>query len=472
MQGSLGFVSENATRRWIREHENFDNVFSAMYTLFAVAVGEGWANVMYRGIDATSAGRGPEKNHFPAASLFFVIFHVVGNFFCLNLIIGILINNFTENRKSMSSINKMTERQKKYLETEATFYKKFLILKEPAPTSPAYRRVLYQVACHLWFERLVTCVIIANMIILATQHHDQTAGWGRMQDIGNNICTCVFVVEAGIKLVGLSPRLYFASNWNRFDFFIVLPSVAGMIATWCGLQVQFIRVLPTGRLFRLVHLAKGLEKLFNTMFEGHNVAYFANVGVLCVACFFMFGVAGVSMFGNLERTEGLDHNMNFENVASAMLTLYAMSTTEGWLDVRNGVTNRDNCGGPGQGGCGSKYANFYIVSFIVVGAFMMLNLFAAVVVELFEAQEAQDLRAGEIHAMQTLKERWERLFGERTRVTCREFIAALYPRSDREGLIPSRLYRVPRLPRPEDDMEEANVCMISLTNSPPNHVVC
>ena len=468
----LSMTEVSIVRKWENGVDNFDNVFNSIATLFAVAVGEGWAQIMYKGIDARGIGEGPEENSNPIAALFFVVFHVVGNFFCLNLIIGILINNFTENRKKMSASDKLTERQKKYVETDTAYLRKFLVLKAQAPQSPAFRRVIYQVATHKYFEQLVTLVIITNMVVLCTQHEGQSERWDRAQYIGNTVCTGLFVLEAVIKVLGYYPKAYFSEAWHRFDFTIVMLSLAGMgVPKSVGIS-SVINVLPTGRLFRLVHLAKGLEKLFNTMFEGHNLAYFGSVGVLCVAVFFMFGVTGVSMFGTVERNAGLDHNLNFETVYNAMLTLFATSTTEGWLDVRDGLTNEENCGGDGQGSCGSPIATVFMLAFIIVGSFMMLNLFAAVVVELFEAQEANEKRALEIKAMYQMRTRWGEYFGQRRHIPCLEFLAALYPSKQDCGLIPSRLYRVPRLQREEDHEDDNYIGCISLTINPPDKLVC
>jgi hypothetical protein len=38
----------------------------------------------------------------------------------------------------------------------------------------------------------------------------------------NLVFTCVFILEATVKLIGLGVKGYFVSNWNRFDFFVVI----------------------------------------------------------------------------------------------------------------------------------------------------------------------------------------------------------------------------------------------------------
>ena len=436
-----------------------------MYTLFAVAVGEGWGAIMYRGIDATSVGEGPSRNNNPLAALFFVIFHVVGNFFCVNLIVGIMINNFTEKRKEMSVTSGLTERQINYVETEKQLMGSFIKMK-PLPPKQNGRLHLYLIITHVGFEQFITASIIANMIILASFWYNQGEDWDRGQEIGNHICTAIFGLEAAMKIAAMYPVDYFTDRWNRFDFTVVIISIAGYFLPASASGLSVVRVLRVGRLFRLVHAAKGLQKLFNTMFEGQNLAYFANIGILCLAAFFMFGVAGVNMFGTIE----LDNNLNFETVPNAMLTLFSISTTEGWLGVRDGLTNTDNCGGPGENDCGSDLAHIYMLSFMVVGSFMMLNLFAAVVVELFEAQEQQEKRLSEIEVIYDLKRNWAKCFGRRRFLAVKEFAEAVV--NVDSGFFPTRLRRVPRLTRPEDLPDDDFVTCIVLDKQPTSDMVC
>jgi hypothetical protein len=55
---------------------------------------EGWIPVMYSGIDAAGIGNNPVfENNLGWAALF-MIFIVFGSFFLLNLLVGVVIDNF------------------------------------------------------------------------------------------------------------------------------------------------------------------------------------------------------------------------------------------------------------------------------------------------------------------------------------------------------------------------------------------
>jgi hypothetical protein len=59
--------------------------------------------------------------------------------------------------------------------------------------------------------------------------------------------TATFAIEAGMKLIALSPKFYFREGWNIFDFVIVVLSLLELgLASVSGLSVL--------RSFRLVRI--------------------------------------------------------------------------------------------------------------------------------------------------------------------------------------------------------------------------
>eukprot|EP00756_Hemistasia_phaeocysticola_P025644 Hpha_TRINITY_DN16015_c5_g9::TRINITY_DN16015_c5_g9_i1::g.117144::m.117144 len=476
--GMYGDETVERERKWTNAPDHFDNVGYSLYTLIVVAIGEGWSEIMYLGIDAVGEGKSGRLNHSPVFSIYFFLFHVVGSFFCLNLIIGILISEFTNQRRELDGTqgSQLSEKQQSFIAAEKAVLLAIMFRERPkAPSDDMFgiRVRCFNVCKDSNFDRVVTGAIILNMVILATQHYQQPKEIEKIQNWGNWVCSVLFTAEAVIKLTGLGFVFYFRENWNRFDFTIVVVSLLGMFVP--GLSgISAVRVLRVGRLFRLVEHAKGLQKLFNTMFQGDNLYYFGNIGVFCLAILFMFAVAGVSLFGTLEPHEGVDHNMNFHNVWNALITLFAIWTTEAWLDVRNGlVQNADDCGEPGYGQCGKGIiGDIYAVLFIIVGSVVVLNLFAAVVVELFDKQEAQERCSHEISAIQEFRERWWHRFGFihiASEVTAQGFIDGITAHDtldsngklmQKQGLIPNRLRRLPKKPppgAPPSFMEEAKL---------------
>jgi len=77
---------------------------------------------------------------------------------------------------------------------------------------------------------------------------------------------------------------------------------------------------------------------------------------------------------------------HFGNLGTAILTLFGIVTLEGWVDLMH------------MAGQYHPYAWIYFLSFILLGTFIVINLFVAVVVsnleQSFREQEAARLSAG------------------------------------------------------------------------------
>lgn len=71
-----------------------DSVISAIVTLFIVANGEVWPEIMYTYTDITGVGTGPSKEASLYNSYFFVFFVSVSTFFFMNMFVGVLFMNF------------------------------------------------------------------------------------------------------------------------------------------------------------------------------------------------------------------------------------------------------------------------------------------------------------------------------------------------------------------------------------------
>ena len=73
----------------------------------------------------------------------------------------------------------------------------------------------------------------------------------------NLIFTCVFVIEAALKIMAFGAFAYFRDRWNAFDFFVVVISVASVVLDFSGTQnLSFMPVLRVLRVVRVVRLIR------------------------------------------------------------------------------------------------------------------------------------------------------------------------------------------------------------------------
>eukprot|EP00754_Rhynchopus_humris_P012755 Rhum_TRINITY_DN14303_c21_g1::Rhum_TRINITY_DN14303_c21_g1_i1::g.80076::m.80076/K21862/DSC1, NaCP60E; voltage-gated cation channel len=391
-------------REWRNTRFNFDNVGESFLTLFQVSFAETWADILWLGVDSHSVEesvRGPRaENRHPANALFFVTFMVVGNFFALNLFIGLLIDRFTMLRKQLEGSAFLTDAQRDWVKSHKSIARMTLKSRPLCPTHPV-RKVLFRLVHNDTFDRLVMLCILVNVVVMSLYHYGQPHSLEQFENIANLTFVILFDLEACVKIIAYGKK-YFASGWNKFDFSLAFLSTVGLIIG--NSSVQAFRILRVARILRLIKRASGLSMLFGTLY--YSLPSLMNIGLLLLCVYFNFAVLGVQIFGevNITNSPYLDKWLHFRNMGNAVITLYTISTTEKWNDVMEGVMYdapdcdlRNDCG---QNDVGSV---MYFCLFMVIGSLITLNLFITVVLENFNEQQNHDL-AQEVLA--DFKEKW------------------------------------------------------------------
>ncbi|XP_008945600.1 PREDICTED: sodium channel protein type 2 subunit alpha-like, partial [Merops nubicus] len=101
--------------RWQNVKVNFDNVGAGYLSLLQVATFKGWTEIMYAAVDSTETEKQPKYEDNLYMYFYFVAFIIFGSFFTLNLFIGVIIDNFNQQKKKLGGQDIfLTEEQKKY----------------------------------------------------------------------------------------------------------------------------------------------------------------------------------------------------------------------------------------------------------------------------------------------------------------------------------------------------------------------
>eukprot|EP01059_Diplonema_ambulator_P029985 TRINITY_DN5005_c0_g2_i1.p1 TRINITY_DN5005_c0_g2~~TRINITY_DN5005_c0_g2_i1.p1 ORF type:complete len:1825 (+),score=590.46 TRINITY_DN5005_c0_g2_i1:71-5545(+) len=387
-------------REWQNYRVNFDNIGLAALTLFEVAVVENWETTMYRAIDG---GKG--TNTYPYRAIYFIFFVIIGNFFCLNLFVGSLINRFNSDMETL-----LTRAQAK----EAA-YSRLLSLYSVAwvPVKPKQfiRSECYKLIFHPYFDPCILCIILLNCAVLGTERYRQSDDWTLFLNVMNYIFVVLFTLEATVKLLALGLGGYFRDAWNRFDFICVAVSVLGVSVQ--SVNAGAFRVMRVFRAFRLLKRARRLELLFHTLLR--SLPSLGNIVLLMCYVFFNWGVVGVEMFKNLAPNDDLGRHSNFRTLPAAVLVLYQIGTTESWTDIMAGTSlTPPQCDPNIAGNCGRQWGNIvYFVSYMIIGSLISMNLFIFVVLHNFEndrldiQEQANDSQRGELHnGFSILRENW------------------------------------------------------------------
>jgi len=388
-----------APRRWERFDRNFDHIGTSILTLFQVSSGDDWADTMYAAIDARSADLAPERDSNPWAGLFFVAFFIISNFFLLNLFVGVVIVNFSKVKEKIDGLAFLTPEQREWVEAQRAMLnlRPDVLLLRPRDAF-GWRKKLDALVRSNEFEYFIGACIAVNVVVIGLEYDGMDDDMATTLNWVNVAFVAVFTAEILLKLLAHRTR-FFLIGWNRFDFAIVVVSIVAVIVNFSvtnAPDLTFVRILRFLRLLRIVRLIKKARRvrvLVETLW--YSLPSIGNIALLIVIVYVVFAVVGVQVFSNVdtstERSRFLDDQFfNFHSFLSTMQLLFIFTTNEKWSDAMYDTMVSEPYCSEAAGTCGSQAAPLYFMSFTVVAAFVMTNLFLAIILDNFATTMQMD----------------------------------------------------------------------------------
>ena len=165
------------------------------------------------------------------------------------------------------------------------------------------------------------------------------------------------------------PLTFFRNGWNIFDFVVILAVFVPGIRQ----NSTLLRLLRLLRVVRIVRVLPDLRVLLLGVWR--SVPPLASIGAVTAMILFVYGMVGWIWFGD-ELPELLG------NIGRAMLTLFVMLTLENFPVYMDAAMEFE------------PWAWIYFVSFILVAAFIVLNVLIGVVLNSMEEAREIDRQAG------------------------------------------------------------------------------
>ncbi|BAB05220.1 BH1501 [Halalkalibacterium halodurans C-125] len=177
----------------------------------------------------------------------------------------------------------------------------------------------------------------------------------------------IFTIEIAMRFLASNPKsAFFRSSWNWFDFLIV---AAGHI--FAGAQfVTVLRILRVLRVLRAISVVPSLRRLVDALVM--TIPALGNILILMSIFFYIFAVIGTMLFQHVSPEY-------FGNLQLSLLTLFQVVTLESWA---SGVMRPIFAEVP--------WSWLYFVSFVLIGTFIIFNLFIGVIVNNVEKAELTD----------------------------------------------------------------------------------
>uniref|UniRef100_A0A3Q3ER18 Voltage-dependent N-type calcium channel subunit alpha n=1 Tax=Kryptolebias marmoratus TaxID=37003 RepID=A0A3Q3ER18_KRYMA len=416
---------------------NFDNILFAILTVFQCITMEGWVDILYNANDAT----GNTWNW-----LYFIPLIIIGSFFMLNLVLGVLSGEFAKERERVEKRQEFLKlRRQQQIERELTGYLEWICkaeevmlaeedknaeeksldgaakkskndlinaeegedhftdflsvgspfarasVKSKNENSSYLRRkekrirfTIRRLVKSQTFYWTVLCLVGLNTLCVAIVHYDQPEWLTYALYLAEFVFLGLFLVEMSMKMYGLGPQNYFHSSFNCFDFGVIIGSIFEVI--WAAMKpgASFgISVLRALRLLRIFKVTKYWNSLRNLVVSLLN-SMKSIISLLFLLFLFIvvFALLGMQLFGGQFNFEDETPTTNFDTFPAAILTVFQILTGEDW----NAVMYH---GIESQGGVhGGMFSSIYFIVLTLFGNYTLLNVFLAIAVDnLANAQE-------------------------------------------------------------------------------------
>merc|ERR1712223_697361 len=230
--------------------------------------------------------------------------------------------------------------------------------------------------------------------------------------------TTIFTIEVCLKVISygfiLHPGAFCRAGFNLLDLLVVAVSlISFMFSSGAISVVKILRVLRVLRPLRAINRAKGLKHVVQCVIVAVKTIY--NILLVTLLLIFMFAVIGVQLFkgkffsctdssktteqdcqGQFIQYKDGDLNypiieerswdrypFHYDHVAAAMLTLFVVSTFEGWPNILYvSIDSNQEDMGPIHN-YRPIVACFYFI-YIIIIAFFMVNIFVGFVIVTFQ----------------------------------------------------------------------------------------
>ncbi|XP_015174798.1 PREDICTED: sodium channel protein 60E isoform X1 [Polistes dominula] len=242
-----------------------------------------------------------------------------------------------------------------------------------------FQNCLYKVVRDPLFELMITLCIVLNTGFLAMEHHGMSESIRQALNIGNKVFTSIFTFECFLKLLALS-KDFFNNGWNNFDLIIVSASLIDLTFE----LVDGLSVIRGLRLLRVLKLAQSwttMKVLLSIIIS--TIGALGNLTFVLVIVIYIFAVIGMQLFSKDYTSDKFYPDpvprWNFNDFFHSFMMIFRILCGE-WIEPLWDCMRAEK-----EEGAGTCFAIF--LPALVMGNFMVLNLFLALLLNSFNSEE-------------------------------------------------------------------------------------
>ncbi|CAH0764231.1 unnamed protein product, partial [Diatraea saccharalis] len=245
-----------------------------------------------------------------------------------------------------------------------------------------FQNSLYGIVKDPLFELFITTCIVLNTLFLALEHHGMSENVRQALDIGNKVFTSIFTLECIMKVMAMS-KDFFACGWNIFDLIIVSASLLDLIFE----LVDGLSVLRGLRLLRVLKLAQSwttMKVLLSIIIS--TIGALGNLTFVLVIVIYIFAVIGMQLFSKSYTPDKFEPDpvprWNFNDFFHSFMMIFRILCGE-WIEPLWDCMRAEQA-------TGAESCFFIFLPALVMGNFMVLNLFLALLLNSFNSEELKN----------------------------------------------------------------------------------
>jgi voltage-gated sodium channel len=216
----------------------------------------------------------------------------------------------------------------------------------------------------VWDGFILLCIVANAAILGYDAHFGESNPYHSLIERWNLCFLWIFTGELLLEFLAQGPARYFRNGWNIFDVVVV-----GLSYIAVNPAISALRTLRVVRVFRLVSAVPQMRRVVEALFSAMP-GILATLAILAVV-FYIGAVMGTTLFHD---------EVGFRDLGESALSLFALSQFDGWGETIARLQPKYH------------YAWFFVLSFTVIAAFAVLNLFIGVIVEAVQQAPQEEIR--------------------------------------------------------------------------------
>lgn len=229
-------------------------------------------------------------------------------------------------------------------------------------------------------DNFILFLIILNSVNIFVVGFDNGSRNDFILSLVDHAITILFICELLIKLNEYGKN-YFISNWNKFDFILILLSIPALITFAFSVEISDLsfllvfRVMRVFKSFRFLKFIPGIDNLI----RGVNRALKASIIVLLgfIVYIFIIGIFSFYLF----KESSPEY---FGNPMISLYSIFKIFTIEGWFEIPEKVSE-------GLSSINSFFTFIFFIFVVLSGGILGLSLVNSIFVDAMVSDNNEDL---------------------------------------------------------------------------------